>query len=96
MILDTEIKLLQEILDRKKNKFLTNYINLECQNEQFDILIQRLYEITKNKTFNHVKGIEKLSIIEEIEKLVEQQRAVQSEITKIKNNIKNPSKNIMN
>ena len=94
--MDTEIKLLRKILDSRKNKVLTNYINLECQNEQFDILIQKLHEITENKNFNRINSLEKLSLLEEINKLVEQQKIIKSKIIQIKNDIKNPPQNTMN
>ncbi|MFA6989778.1 MAG: hypothetical protein WC197_06895 [Candidatus Gastranaerophilaceae bacterium] len=94
--MDTELKLLQSILENRKNKVLTNYINLECQNEQFDILIQKLHEITENRTFDHVNNMEKISIINEINKLVEEQKIIKSKITKLKNDIKYPPQNIMN
>jgi len=94
--LANEIDFLQKIIDSRKNKPSTNYINLECQKEQFDILIQKLHEITENKTFYRINDIEKLSIMEEIQKLVEQQKIIKSKITKLKTNEDDFLKNLVN
>lgn len=72
------------MIKNQRKKYLSNYINLECQNEQFDVLIKRLHEITESKNFDQISSIEKLSIINQMKNLVEQQKFIQSKIGQLK------------